>query len=124
MQRIKVWREALSIVVAGVALSLLTRRSGATGAALASDMLFTTGMMFLILGLWRLIGNMGMFNSLKYGTKSLFRVLSNQKAPADKERDGYIAYVNSRPKHQDVLVTLLLSGGFLSLSVLSVLIAA
>ena len=116
----KIWRKAAALCAVGVALSLLRRVTlGMAPGAFLTDTLFTVASVFFCAGLIGLIKNLGMFNSMKYGTKSLIRMFRGEKQkPEDKMAGGYLEYVNSRPKTKDVPWLMGLSAVFLVLSVL------
>lgn len=121
----KVWKKAVAIIALGLLVSFLMGNNyGTAGGIFISDALFTIGMAFFFWGLIHLIGNMGMFTSLKYGAKCLLRVITNRKPASGEMRDGYIEYAKSRPRHEDVPVMMLFTAGFISLSVIAAFVVA
>ena len=99
----RIWKKALLLGVIGVALwavpHLAYRR---VAPVFLSDVLFSVGSVFLVAGLWGVVKNMGMFNSMKYGTKSLLRMFRGKREqPKDKMMGGYLEYVRSRPKDKE-----------------------
>lgn len=118
-----VWKKVVLLCAVGVALSFIRKLIfGSAQGAFLSDMLFTAGSVFLCFGLGGLVKNMGMFNSLKYGTKCLINMLRNKRQePADKMKGGYLEYVKSRPKSRDVPWMMGFAAVFLILSALAAL---
>ncbi len=105
------------LVIIGVAASFFARNNnGASGLRLASDALFAVSMAFFCWGLICLVRNMGMFDSMVYGTKSLVRLLRNRWKPS-QDQDGYLEYVRSRPRRAGVPVMMTLAAVFAALSV-------
>jgi hypothetical protein len=99
----KIWKRALLLSAVGIGLTWLPRLfSRRAGALLLPDVLFTVGSVFLVVGLWGLIKNMGTFNSMKYGTKSLLRMFQGKREqPQDKMAGGFLEYVNSRSRDRE-----------------------
>lgn len=117
----RIWKKALLLCAVGVALSIaLKYLMRKPDALLLPDMFFTIGSLFLFVGIWGVVSNLGQFNSTKYGTKSLFRILFNKKK--EKAQDpmvgGYLEYIQSRPKKKDVPLLIALALVFILLSAL------
>lgn len=119
----RLWKRALLLFTIGAALSVLLQTYMKKPAStFLSDLLFTIASVFLVAGLWGLINNLGAFNSLKYGTRSLIRMLKGKRdTPRDKMAGGYLEYVQARPKDEDAPWTLLFAFAFLCLSALAAL---
>lgn len=118
----RIWKKALLLCLGGVALSVLMAfMRGSIGATFVSDLFFNICAMFFIAGLCGLVKNLGMFNSMKYGTRSLVNMFRGDKReePEDKMVGGYLEYVRSRPKTKDVPWMMAFAGIFLALSVLA-----
>lgn len=115
-----VWKKIVLLFTVGLVVSVV--RMGVTGAAegtYLTDALFTIGSVFLFFGLGGLVKNLGMFNSLKYGTKCLLHIVQGKRHVAsDQMVGGYMEYVKSRPKAKDVPWTLACAAAFLIFSAL------
>lgn len=119
----KAWKQVAAIIAVGIAVAVLMKnRNGTAADVFITDLFFTIGTLFFFLGLLHLIGNMGMFTSLKYGARSLYRIVTNRKVLPGEMQDGYIEYAKSRPKHKDVPMMMLFTAGFFALSILSLFI--
>lgn len=122
----RIWKKALLLFGVGTAIAVFFQFAFSKANALfLPDLFFSVASVFLIAGLWNLIHNLGMFNSLKYGTKSLIALYRNKrmKPPEDKMAGGFIEYVNSREKRTDVPGLMLLALLFFALSMLTSLSA-
>ena len=64
-----------------------------------------------------------MFDSLVYGTKFLTRLIRNNWKPSQGDKDGYLEYVRSRPRHDEVKAMLLLAVAFAVLSAAAAFLA-
>ena len=115
----KRWKKIVSLVIIGVAVSFVVRsKTGTSGLLFAADMLFAVSMAFFCWGLLCLIRNMGMFDSMVYGTKHLIRLLRRNWKPSRNKEDGYLEYVRSRPRRAEVPTMMLLSVAFVVLSII------
>ncbi len=119
------WKRALLLFAAGLAVSLLlTAFRGKPEGAFLSDLLFCAGSAYLIAGLWGWLKNLGAFNSLVYGTRSLLRMYRGRReTPRDKMAGGYLEYVQSRPRDKDAPWLTAFASVFLLLSALAALTA-
>ncbi len=118
-----IWKKAAILCAVGVALSLLREMliSPAPG-MLLTDTLFAIGTVFFCFGLGALVRNLGVFNSLKYGFKSLFNMFRGKRQePEDKMVGGYLEYIKSRPKSKDVPWIMAFAAAFFVLSLLAAL---
>ncbi len=117
--RKKTWKTVLVLAAIGVAASFFMKdRNGTSGLMFATDLLFTVAMAFFCWGLCCLVGNMGVFNGLTYGTKCLIRLIRGKRESSEQMKDGYLAYIASRPRHADAPRMLCLGAVFVVLSVL------
>ena len=116
----RIWKKAAALCAVGIAITFLMKLISGTGSRFfLTDALFTIGSVFFCFGLIGLVKNLGVFNSLKYGTKSLFRMfLGKREEPEDRMAGGYLEYVKSRPKTKDVPWLMAFSAAFFVLSVL------
>ena len=99
----RIWKRALLLSAIGAGLSWLPHLyNGRARTVSLSDVLFTIGSVFLVAGIWGVVKNMGVFNSTKYGTKSLLRMFGGKREePEDKMLGGYLEYVQSRPRDKE-----------------------
>lgn len=104
MKRWKQYRsESLWLTAAGAALFLGVDRGRITlTPAALSDLLFSTGSVFLIWGLIHQVNNWHMFTSFAWGTKVLKKLITNKKLTDQDTKEGYEAYRDSRPHRDDV----------------------
>jgi ABC-type siderophore export system fused ATPase/permease subunit len=110
-------KKITALTLIGVVVAFwLQKNIGLTGPRFLSDLFFILAMVFLICSLGELIGNLGTFNSLKYSFKNFQRLLKNQKMTPEEKKDGYFAYVNSRPRYRDVAVMMFFSVLFIAIS--------
>lgn len=84
----------------GLAISLLMQAALRRPVGVfVADLLFTVGSVFLLAGLWGVVKNMGAFHSLKYGTRSVVRMLRGRRdTPKDKMLGGFLEYVQAQPR--------------------------
>lgn len=116
----KHWKTAVVLLVVGVVLFIIRQLyRGVWGLVFLSDLLFTVAMVYLIWGLIHTIGNMDMFASLIWGTKCLVRLIRGKQDSSQRMRDGYLEYVQSRRRHTDVPMLMVLAAGFFILSLLA-----
>jgi len=117
-------KEAAPTFAAGALAAWLVHRGypSASGARL-SDTLFTVGMAFFFVGLFRLIGNMGLFDGPKYGARCVWRLLRNKKPDPDPERMGYAGYMASRPKRKGAPLLMAIAALFIALAALALTLA-
>ena len=97
---------AAALLIAGGVLAAFARR-GATGAALASDVLFAQGSAFLAWGIVRTLVNLRMFTSFSWGVKSLKKLYRGRQETSAEMKDGYLKYRSSRPTHADAPLLLI-----------------
>jgi hypothetical protein len=110
-------KKILTLILAGLAVALWLRQAGGLGGwRFLSDLFFVLAMVFFICGLYEFTGNLGAFNSLKYGFKSWRRLLNGKPLTREERRDGYFAYVASRPQYQDIPVMMFFSALFIVVS--------
>ena len=121
ISRKRLWKRALLLCTVGAALSFLLKASlGKPDGAFFSDLFFTISSLFLFVGLWGLIKNLGTFNSLKFGFKSLILMFRGKReTPKDKMVGTYLEYVQSRPRDQDAPWMMAFALVFLLLSALA-----
>ncbi len=117
-------KELISLIFTGVVLSILLKQTfHLSGWRFVSDLFFALGMVCLVYGLYRQINNLGVFNSLKYGFRTVVRIILNKKPASGEIKTGYFEYVKSRPKHGSVPGILVISAGFLFISVIMAFVA-
>lgn len=121
LSRKRLWKRALLLSAIGAVLSALMRVSlGKQNGVFFSDLFFTISSVFLLVGLWGNIKNLGTFNSFKYGFKSLILMLGGKRAiPKDKMTGAYLEYIQSRPRDGDAPWLMAFAFVFLLLSVLA-----
>lgn len=106
----------------GLVLSLVMKRSmGVSGALFFSNMLFIISIVFITTALWQLVLNMGLFNSMIFGGKCLYRIFTKKLGTSPALKDEYVEYTNSRSKYTGIPVLLAIGLGMLGLSVLPIL---
>lgn len=93
-------KKTMWLLDVGLAISLMMQAAMKRPVGVfLSDLFFTIGSVFLVAGLWAVVKNMGAFNSMKYGTRSLFRMLRGQRdAAKDKMLGGFLEYVQAQPR--------------------------
>lgn len=89
-------------------------------ATILSDVCFMTGIWFLICGLWKLANNLGLFHSVRYGSKRFFQVILEHTAFAGRlPRTGdYLSYLREFVPDDTYPALLLLGGGMLAAAML------
>ena len=114
-----IWKKALIMFSVGIVFGLLINRNfSASPTYFISDMLFICAMVFLVCGLYQFVSNMGIFNSMVFGTKTLARLFRSKLGPSEQVKDEYIDYVKSRRKFTDVIQLLVISVVLIIISVL------
>ena len=103
----------LAALALGVLLYLV---SGPHQGHILPDLLFSLASGALITGLVRLLGNMKMFASLRWGTRMLKRVFLNRFRSGQEEADDYAAYRFSLGGHADAIPLLIASAVLTALS--------
>lgn len=84
------------------------------GLVLVSDGLFAEASVFFIAGMVGLLGNLRMFTSVSWGIKTFKKIFRDEKdLPGG---DDYVAYRQSRKRHEDAPVLLLIAAGLAALS--------
>ena len=123
LNRLKEHRKRIAVLFSiGLVISLLLRRNLISADIMfLSDMFFIISMVFIISALWELVSNMGLFNSMVFGAKCLYRIFRRNISPSSQVKDEYIEYVNSRQKYSGVSTLLLIGIGFLGISVIPIL---
>lgn len=115
----RAWKKIAILLCVGFVMSFfLKARLNLSGVAFLSDMFFTVSMVFFLYVLWEVVNNMGIFNSLKFGTKSFVRLIKSKLGPSEQVKQEYVDYVSSRPRRGDIAELLLCGGVLLALSVL------
>jgi hypothetical protein len=118
----KYWKKSLILFFLGSGLSFLINRNihklNNSGGVFLNDMLFITAMVFILFGLAELVSNIGFFNSMVFGTKCLYRLITKKLKSSALVKDEYIEFVNSRGKYSDVTLLLFTGLGLLILSLL------
>ena len=108
------WLLGLGLMISFLMQAALKRPAG----VFLSDLFFTTGSVFLLAGLWGIVRNMGAFNSMKYGTKSVLRMLRGQRdVPQDKMLGGFLEYVQAQPRDLSAPWTTALAVLFILISI-------
>lgn len=108
------WLLGLGLMISFLMQAALKRPAG----VFLSDLFFTTGSVFLLAGLWGVVKNMGAFNSMKYGTKSVLRMLRGQREdPQDKMLGGFLEYVQAQPRDLSAPWTTALAVLFILISI-------
>lgn len=89
---------------------------GSPLATLLSNVFFMIGVWFLICGLWKLANNLGLFHSVRYGSRRFFQVILEHTAFAEKlpKTGDYISYLREFQPDDTYPALLLLSGGMLA----------
>ena len=67
-----------------------------------SDTLFIAFIVFFNIGLFQLVLNLGMFNSMVFGSRTLVRLFKKKAGSSESLKDEYVEYVKSRQKYTDV----------------------
>ena len=77
--------------------------------------LFLMGAWFLICGLWKLANNLGLFHSVRYGSKRFFQVILEHTAFADKlpKTGDYLSYLRAFVPDDTYPALLIIGGGLL-----------
>ena len=109
----------LAALALGILLFLV---SGARQGHILSNLLFSLASGALIVGLFRLLGNMKMFASLTWGTRMLRRVFLNRFRSGREETEDYAAYRKSRGGHTDAVPLLIASAVLTALSLAAALL--
>ncbi len=80
-----------------------------------SDVLFLVGAWFLICGLWKLANNLGLFHSVRYGSKRFFQVILEHTAFAEKlpKTGDYLSYLRAFVPDDTYPALLIIGGGLL-----------
>lgn len=108
----------LAALALGILLFLVY---GARQGHILSNLLFSLASGALIVGLFRLLGNMKMFASLMWGTRMLKRVFLNTFRGGREETEDYAAYRGSRGGHTDAVPLLIASAVLTVLSLAAAL---
>lgn len=109
----------VTLFIAGIGISLLLNRNiSATGSIFVSNMLFVTSMCFIIIGLMQFVSNVGLFNGVAFGTRSLIRLIKSGLKGSEREKEAYLQYIESRKKSRDVAKLLIIGAGLMLVSVL------
>ena len=115
----KHWKKYLVLFFTGLTISCLINLSlGTSGGIFLSNLFFITAMAFIIPALWQIVSNIGFFNSLKFGTKLIYRLARKKPVPSSQVKDEYVEYVNSRVKFTDAATLLVMGIVLLIISVL------
>jgi hypothetical protein len=75
-------------------------------------------MVFILFALAELVSNLGFFNSMVFGTKCLYRIISKNLGSSVQVKEEYLDYVKARGKYGDVAFLLLTGLGLLGISLL------
>ncbi len=121
----KSWKKYLIPVIVGVAAAFIFRNNfnrDFFGLVFLADLFFNISMAFLVWGLFRLVGSMDMFASLIYGTKCLLKLISGKQDSGEVMKEGYIEYLETRPRNSDPAL-LLFAGFFFLMSIIIAFIA-
>ena len=105
-----------SYLVAALLGGILFLVSGDREAHPLSDLLFSLGSGAMIVGLVRLLGNLKMFASLSWGTRSLKRIFQNRMRSGREETEDYAAYRNQPGRRADAVPLLIAAVVFILLS--------
>ncbi|NMA93306.1 MAG: DUF3899 domain-containing protein [Clostridiales bacterium] len=119
------WKKYLLLTIAGIAATFVFRNNFNReffGPVFLSDLFFNISMCFLVRGIIGIVANMDMFSSLIYGTKCLVKLICGRQVSGESMREGYIEYLNSRPRNND-LAPLLFAAIFFTMSLGVALIA-
>jgi len=98
----RTWKKAAVIIIISSVLSFLINSRDLPLRDFLSNTLFICSIMFMLSGLIELINNMGMFNSMTFGTRMLFRLVRNRLGPSTGVNNEYLEYVKSRRKYDDI----------------------
>ena len=117
------WKKPVVLFFIGLLISFLIRRNlNMAGAMFFSDLFFIIAIVFIITGLAELVSNMGLFNSMVFGGKCLYRIFRQRLGTSAELKDEYIEYANTRRKYSGVSLLLIIGLGFLGISVLPILL--
>ena len=95
--------ECVILTAAGVVLARLT------GSLSPADVFFALASVFMMWGIVRVLGNMHAFTMVTWSFKRLHRMTQGEKLPADKQKDAYLEYRESRPHHDDAVWLLVIA---------------
>lgn len=88
-----------------------------------SDLFFSEFMVFLIFGVFRVLGNMHAFTAATYSFRFIHRIFRNQKVSGKNSRDEYLQYRSSKAEHPEAVWYLIAAAVFLLLSVAVILLS-
>ncbi|MCL2006589.1 MAG: DUF3899 domain-containing protein [Treponema sp.] len=115
----KIRFKALVMLLAGIIFSIVFQRNLTLERSVyASNMIFMCTMIFIITGLSQLVSNIGLFNSMVFGTKSLFRLFKSKLGPSEQVKEEYVEYVRNRKQYGEIPQLLIIGAVLLGLSVL------
>ena len=107
------------LFVVGIFISsLLNRNVNAAGVMLVSNTLFVTSMCFILVALMQFVSNVGLFNGVTFGTKSLVKIIKRKFEGSEKEKEEYIKYIESKKKFSDTAKLLIIGAALTLCSVL------
>jgi len=107
------YKKIAVMTAAGVVLSLFIPSEH-----MLSDMFFIISMVFFVSGLSKLIYNSGVFNSMVFGSKLIYRIFRKNIGASASLKDEYVEYTKSRVKYGDAGKMLLISLFWFVVSVL------
>ena len=86
----------------------------------ASDTFFLMGVGYLVWGLWKLVGNLGLFRLVSFSFKKFLQLVLEHTAAGEKLPDAgdYLSYRRSFVPDGDYPALLLLGGGLMAVSLL------
>ncbi|MBQ9306506.1 MAG: DUF3899 domain-containing protein [Clostridia bacterium] len=119
-------RTALFLFLIGLAIGIYQGSVNDTFArfpVFLSDLFFTECMVFLAIGVIRLLGNMHAFTSASYGFRFVHKIFRNEQknfGDAQKAKDEYLKYREEKPQHPEAKDYMILSLIFLVLSLLMI----
>ena len=95
--------KAVILFTIGAVFSIFARQSKSVPALIILvDMLFSAGMVFLILGLIHMVGNANMFASTTYSFKTIKELFRGQMQKAEDMKEDYLEYRSTRKTYDDV----------------------
>lgn len=119
----KHWKAAVILFAIGLVLSFFLKGStGAEGLTFVADLLFTVAFVYFAYGAWHLIANLDFFAGLTYGTRTLKKFFRGEKTTKEEKKDGFVNYLKSKRRYDDVGLMMILSAVSLALSIALTLI--
>lgn len=118
------WKKIVVLFFIGFAINLLVNRNfNLTDGVFLSDMFFIIAMVFIVSASWELVSNLGLFNSMVFGTKCFYRVFRQKIASSEKVKDEYLEFTKTRHKYGSVSLLLLIGIGLLGIAALPILLS-